>query len=462
MKFILFRHGNSLANQEFRIVSSMENGTATTGGPQGTGFGLSSQGVAEVTASLETSFDIPVALPEETLDLRERFFGEFEMRTPSDDLYQLVWNEDAIDPFHEKYGVESVAMVTKRTTSVIRKMELEEQERGDKENVSEEEEKEEVDEEAVVILVSHGDALQILQTAMRGWSGDRHRQLEHLDTANWREVAWSPEQAEARRHPAAAATPTTKSVRPPHLILRSMTKEDEPEVAKLFASTFKREPLGAYCGVTIEEGLQVARSSLKEISFVVEDPTLPKDHQLVAFRTSCLLTKSKVEADKQKREQQQQRQQQQQEKKKKNGSDKDGDDDDDGDAVQQVLGHMMDLWSHNTTAFDNDSKDEEEVKVMKFIALGVDDRYEGMGLAKELLNKAMEKAKETKVAAVVVIASAFATQHLFSKRLGFELMGRVRYADFEISEEGGGGGIRRPFANLHEPEFLEVYEKKLE
>lgn len=56
MKFVLFRHGHSLANQESRIVSSLENGTRADGGPEGTGFGLSSKGrleVAEVTFSFQ-------------------------------------------------------------------------------------------------------------------------------------------------------------------------------------------------------------------------------------------------------------------------------------------------------------------------------------------------------------------------------------------------------------------------
>ncbi|KAF8935085.1 hypothetical protein BGZ47_010074 [Haplosporangium gracile] len=228
MKFVLFRHGNSLANQESRIVSSLENGTRTDGGPEGTGFGLSSKGRLEVvetarslanhiitsstqsqkraririltspfqrtlnTASiietqLRTSFTASstsqITLEADliiTQDLRERFFGEFEMQTPSDDLYNRVWTADGQNPFHELFGVESVVDVMKRVTAVIRSQE-------------ERQEEEEEGEEVWVVLVSHGDSLQILQTAMKGWSGDRHRQLEHLETANWRVVEWCPE-----------------------------------------------------------------------------------------------------------------------------------------------------------------------------------------------------------------------------------------------------------------------------
>ncbi|KAF9955821.1 hypothetical protein BGZ72_003374 [Mortierella alpina] len=249
MKFILFRHGHSLANQESRIVSSLENGTSTVGGPLGTGFGLSQKGKQDVAKSARALLDYIVATlhpnqhakikiltspfqrtqqtaniihqelcvhiessrstssqdvssvmptislehtdrPREVLDLRERFFGELEMKTPSDDLYNAVWREDGQNPFHEKFGVESVATVTERMTRVVRN-----EERGQKDRTGRF--TSDATEETWVILVSHGDSLQILQTAMRGWSGDRHRQVEHLETATWRDVAWCEALAEA-------------------------------------------------------------------------------------------------------------------------------------------------------------------------------------------------------------------------------------------------------------------------
>ncbi|KAF9339521.1 hypothetical protein BGZ91_005657 [Linnemannia elongata] len=232
MKFVLFRHGHSLANQESRIVSSLENGTRADRGPEGTGFGLSSKGRLEVVETAKTLADHIITTSTQTQnrarvriltspfqrtlntasiiksqfrtfftplqdtitlelgltitqDLRERFFGEFEMRTPSDDLYNQVWAADAQNPFHELFGVESVVDVTRRVTDVIRSQE--------------ERQEEQEGEEVWVVLVSHGDSLQILQTAMRGWSGDRHRQLEHLETANWRVVEWCPDLQAAHR-----------------------------------------------------------------------------------------------------------------------------------------------------------------------------------------------------------------------------------------------------------------------
>ncbi|KAF9197274.1 hypothetical protein BGZ49_002367 [Haplosporangium sp. Z 27] len=245
MKLILFRHGNSLANQESRIVSSLENGTMLTGGPEGTGFGLSQKGRLEVAESvkslwkyilesLQSGDNIKIQIltspfqrtsqtadivdkelraaaasynnqstlgsdqekapsivfkgegPEQVIGLRERFFGEFEMKTPSEDLYSKVWEEDALDSSHKKYGVESPDEVSKRMSDVIRDIELK-----DKEHRS----SPETHFETWAIIVSHGDSLQILQTAMRGWSPGRHRELENLSTAKWRQVEWCEELA---------------------------------------------------------------------------------------------------------------------------------------------------------------------------------------------------------------------------------------------------------------------------
>ncbi|KAF9918932.1 hypothetical protein BX616_004204 [Lobosporangium transversale] len=255
MKFILFRHGHSLANQESRIVSSLENGARTSGGPLGTGFGLSDRGKQEVASSarslsnfilestkagqkakikiltspfqrtiqtasiilreLQTTFkkSKEAGSPETTrmivmenkdepelcMDLRERFFGEFEMKTPSDELYARVWREDAFNPFHERYGVESVVSVTKRMTDVIRDHECKEMKNREVSSPlsSLPDEQEQEHGETWIVLVSHGDSLQILQAAMHGLSGDRHRQLDHLDTACWRDVQWCEALAEA-------------------------------------------------------------------------------------------------------------------------------------------------------------------------------------------------------------------------------------------------------------------------
>ena len=42
---------------------------------------------------------------------------------------------------------------------------------------------------ATILLVSHGDALQILQTAFARRDASSHRQLEHLNTAEIRQLS---------------------------------------------------------------------------------------------------------------------------------------------------------------------------------------------------------------------------------------------------------------------------------
>ncbi|KAG9068889.1 hypothetical protein KI688_011178 [Linnemannia hyalina] len=232
----------------------------------------------------------------------------------------------------------------------------------------------------------------------------------------------------------AQATKPTGTTRPEHLIIRLMTPADTQEVALLFEKTFRREPLGEYHGVEPGEGTSVAQASVQDpVSFVAEDTTLPGPSRLVAFRTSCISTAEGLQA-------------------KKDRIAKEGH----GDAIQAILNRVSDLWLAKSTVFEKNPK----AKVMKFMALGVDTGYEGKGLAKDLLKVSMEKAVEVGCEAVTVVASAFATQHLFGNRLGFELMGRIRYSEFTWINEKTGKE-ERPFENLVNPEFLEVYEKKL-
>ncbi|KAF9353938.1 hypothetical protein BGX26_008297 [Mortierella sp. AD094] len=233
-----------------------------------------------------------------------------------------------------------------------------------------------------------------------------------------------------------SSTAKGKAARPDHLLLRLMTVEDKAEVAALFVDTFKREPLGEYHGVADGEGVGIAEASVVHpVSFVVEDTSLEGPHRLIAFRTSCIYTAAKLAAER---------------KKNQEGGPP--------GAVQAILDRMQDLWLEKSTIF----KSNPDAKVMKFIALGVNSRYEGLGLAKELLNAAMSKAIEMKCDAVLVVASAFATQHLFRNRLGFEEISRLRYSDFTWNNKEKGGVEEKPFENLLQPEFLIVFEKKLE
>ena len=102
--------------------------------------------------------------------LRERSFGKLE--GSSSQNYQLVWDEDEIDPGHQLYGVESVNQVLDRTTALVAGI-LNSRKSSEKN----------------ILLVSHGDSLQILETAFRQKPASHHRYLPHLQTAEIRRYA---------------------------------------------------------------------------------------------------------------------------------------------------------------------------------------------------------------------------------------------------------------------------------
>ncbi|CAI0407716.1 unnamed protein product [Linum tenue] len=80
-------------------------------------------------------------------DLRERYFGpSFELK--SHDKYAEIWALDEKDPFAQPEGGESVNDVATRLSTVISKLELE-------------------FERCAILVVSHGDPLQILQTVLQ-------------------------------------------------------------------------------------------------------------------------------------------------------------------------------------------------------------------------------------------------------------------------------------------------------
>ena len=192
-RYFVMRHGHSLANQQGIIVSDPQNGCA--------GFGLSERGREQVRTSLEgddrldaatliVSSDFKRALEtaqlarsilgceaavEIDIRLRERDFGELELG--SDDAYAQVWRRDELDADGEFRAVESASRVMARVTAVIADLERRFQNRS-------------------LLLVSHGDALQILQTAFACRDASAHRQLPHLQTAEIRLLALARSAAE--------------------------------------------------------------------------------------------------------------------------------------------------------------------------------------------------------------------------------------------------------------------------
>jgi probable phosphoglycerate mutase len=102
--------------------------------------------------------------------LRERNFGEWEL-TP-DSAYSRVWAGDEINPDNDEKGVESPNQVMARVTALI--CEYEEKISGVK-----------------ILLISHGDALQLLLTAFSKQDASEHRRQQHLETAEIRALSLS-------------------------------------------------------------------------------------------------------------------------------------------------------------------------------------------------------------------------------------------------------------------------------
>lgn len=100
--------------------------------------------------------------------LRERNFGKFELQ--SHENYHRVWAEDAANGDEQTaFGAESCASVWSRVRDLIVRLE------GSGMPPS------------VVVLVSHGDTLQMTQTGVnRNWALSTHRQRDHLNQAEWR------------------------------------------------------------------------------------------------------------------------------------------------------------------------------------------------------------------------------------------------------------------------------------
>lgn len=121
------------------------------------------------------------ALPDKGLDprptpaLRERQFGELEGGPNT--RYDEIWAVDLKDPSSRPLGAESANAVRARTADVVKSIESEAP--GPEEGIGA---------APLVVLVSHGDALQLLQTAFLGKSAAEHRSLEHLNPADLREL----------------------------------------------------------------------------------------------------------------------------------------------------------------------------------------------------------------------------------------------------------------------------------
>jgi len=100
-------------------------------------------------------------------NLRERNFGQWEGQSVGH--YELVWARDLADPSSGCEGVESAIMVRERAVAEVRRLEA-------------------THDGMEILLVSHGDVLQLLQTAFERRSPAGHRQLAPLQPAEMREL----------------------------------------------------------------------------------------------------------------------------------------------------------------------------------------------------------------------------------------------------------------------------------
>jgi len=174
-KYWVLRHGRSIPNESGLIVSLLSNGVLPIYGLAPSGFLQAKEAGALFIKELEKLgisldkvriFASPFRRTMETAkvvsdvlalshasssiefleELRERYFGP-PLELESHEHYPEIWAIDALDPMVGPEGGESVADVAVRVSEAIVKMEAEVQ-------------------GCAVLVVSHGDTLQILQTVV--------------------------------------------------------------------------------------------------------------------------------------------------------------------------------------------------------------------------------------------------------------------------------------------------------
>jgi broad specificity phosphatase PhoE len=176
------RHGQSKANVKNVIVSCIDNDRSSNYGlsdlgrrqalTAATGSALSSDTVicssdfaraaqtAQIVAAALGTADVTV-----TEALRERCFGDWEGTACEN--YATVWAADKASPDHADSHVEPASAVLARATAFI--ITLEQRYSG-----------------RDILLVSHGDTLQILQTGFLRMNPGQHRDLPHFEPAEIR------------------------------------------------------------------------------------------------------------------------------------------------------------------------------------------------------------------------------------------------------------------------------------
>lgn len=174
--YYALRHGQSLANEQGIIISDIQRGTAA--------YGLTATGREQVRASIGACtltgrelliFSSPLLRARESAELaqqligcdapivdarlRERGFGALE--GGSDVHYDAIWAHDRVDTGSAPHGVEPAEAVRARVLELL--YELEQHRTGQ-----------------AILLVAHGDTLQILWTVFAGLDAGEHRRRDAL------------------------------------------------------------------------------------------------------------------------------------------------------------------------------------------------------------------------------------------------------------------------------------------
>lgn len=219
LTFYALRHGQSLANVAGVISSAPEVALGAAHGLSDTGLeqaGHAARGVVTLARECECGvavcssdfsrawqtaccvYDAAAAAgisvwpaggePKLETQLRERWFGKLD--GGPDTEYPSVWAADAQDASHTQFGVESVDAVLARVRSLVGRLRDEVGKSGDAScsNGPTNTALGSGGARWIVLLVAHGDVLQIAQTFFAGIPGTQHRDLPHLPTATLRRL----------------------------------------------------------------------------------------------------------------------------------------------------------------------------------------------------------------------------------------------------------------------------------
>jgi probable phosphoglycerate mutase len=174
-RLYLLRHGQSVANVQRIIVSSLAAATESYGLTT-TGREQVRRSVSEARASgvfpgrihlvssplLRARESAAIAAELLGVDVRvdprlaERGFGELELE--SDDRYEQVWAADRNDPGHVTWGVESTSSILGRVAALVQDLGR-------------------VDPDGVFLLCTHGDVASVSLCAARGVALSQHRDV---------------------------------------------------------------------------------------------------------------------------------------------------------------------------------------------------------------------------------------------------------------------------------------------